>query len=105
MVGAVSHHFRLHARYTAIERILLQAHGNDLVIFQPGDLMDALINFVSNLDPNGPTLINWPPYTPGAPALMTFLDGNTTTQEITNDTFRVEGMQALLQATLAGATA
>lgn len=78
-----------------------QYHSSDLSIFEPGDLMDVLINFVTKLDPNGATLINWPKYTPDAPALFTLVDGNVT-QEITNDTYRAEGMEAILQATIAG---
>ena len=67
--------------------------------------MDALINFVTNLDPNGPTLIDWPQYTTDVPALFTFVDGNVTAQVITHDTYRVEGMKALQRAALAGAMA
>ncbi|VDB90061.1 unnamed protein product [Peniophora sp. CBMAI 1063] len=78
-------------------------HGADLTIYAPGDLMDALINFVNRLDPNGASLIEWPVYTADAPALLTLLDGNTT-QSITNDTFRMDGIQTLLQATIAGTT-
>ena len=70
-------------------------------IFGPGPLTDALINFATNLDPNGPTLIDWPAYTSETPALLTLSDGNIT-QAITNDTYRVEGMQALTQAALSG---
>ena len=81
--------------------LLYQAHGSDLTIFESGDLTDALIHFVNNLDPNGASLIHWPAYTAEAPALLTLLDGNTT-QEITMDTYREEGMNAILQATLAG---
>ena len=62
--------------------------------------MDALIHFVNKLDPNGASLIGWPAYTAEAPALLTLLDGNNT-QEITQDTYREEGMKALFQATLA----
>ncbi|KZV65482.1 alpha/beta-hydrolase [Peniophora sp. CONT] len=80
------------------------AHGTDLNIFQPGDLMDALINFATNLNPNGPTLIDWPSYTAENPALFTFIDGNATTQVITEDTYRLEVMQVLQQVTLAAAT-
>ena len=63
--------------------------------------MDALTHFVNNLDPNGASLIHWPSYTTDAPALLTLLDGSTT-QEIAIDTYREEGMNAILQATLAG---
>ena len=56
---------------------------------------------MNNLDPNGASLIDWPAYTVDAPALLTFLEGNTS-QVITSDAFRVEGIQAISQATVAG---
>ena len=62
--------------------------------------MDVLINFVNHLDPNGVSVIDWPAYTAENPALLTLLDGNTT-QEITEDTYREEGMQAIFLATIA----
>ena len=68
-------------------------------IYGPGDLTDALVNFATNLDPNGPTLIDWPAYTVDSPALLTLLDGNVT-QEITNDTYRAEAMEVLTQIVL-----
>ena len=63
--------------------------------------MDALIHFVNNFDPNGASLIDWPAYTTQTPVLFTLLDGDTA-QEITNDTYRLKGMQAIQQATTAG---
>ncbi|VDB94160.1 unnamed protein product [Peniophora sp. CBMAI 1063] len=76
-------------------------HGDDLLnMYGPGDLTDVLINFATNLDPNGKTLINWPAYTVDSPTLFTLSDGNIT-QSLTNDTFRVEGIQALLDTELA----
>ncbi|VDB87929.1 unnamed protein product [Peniophora sp. CBMAI 1063] len=77
------------------------SHGSDFSIFEPGDLMDALIHFVNKFDPNGASLIDWPAYTAQTPVLFTLLDGDTA-QEITNDTYRLEGMQAIQQATNAG---
>ncbi|KZV76203.1 carotenoid ester lipase precursor [Peniophora sp. CONT] len=77
------------------------AHGSDSQnIYGPGDLTDALIYFATNLDPNGPTLPNWPAYTAESPALFTLTDGNVT-QTITNDTYRARGMQAIIAASLA----
>ncbi|VDB94159.1 unnamed protein product [Peniophora sp. CBMAI 1063] len=76
-------------------------HGDDLVgIYAPNDLTDVLINFATNLDPNGKTVIDWPAYTVDSPALLTLSDGNIT-QSLTNDTYRVKGMLALLNASLA----
>ncbi|VDB92096.1 unnamed protein product [Peniophora sp. CBMAI 1063] len=73
-------------------------HGSDLpAIYGPSDLTDALINFATNLDPNGKTIIDWPAYTPSSPALLTLSDGNVT-QSITKDTYRVEGIRAILNA-------
>ncbi|KZV76147.1 alpha/beta-hydrolase [Peniophora sp. CONT] len=80
--------------------ILGASHNSDTAdIYSGSDFTDALINFATNLDPNGPTLINWPVYTNDQPALFTFSNGSVT-QSITNDTFRAEGMQALTQASL-----
>ena len=79
----------------------MQFHSTDLMdIYGPGDLTDALVNFATNLDPNGPTLIEWPAYTVDSPALLTLQDGNVT-QQITNDTFRAEAMQVLMQIAIA----
>ena len=58
-----------------------------------------MINFATKLDPNGPTLVDWPAYTAETPALLTLMDGNVT-QGITEDTYRVEGMQVLVQLML-----
>ena len=66
-------------------------------MFGPGDLTDALVNFATNLDPNGPTLIDWPAYTSESPALLMLTDGNVP-QSVTGDTFRQEGMKALMEA-------
>ncbi|KZV69978.1 carotenoid ester lipase precursor [Peniophora sp. CONT] len=78
------------------------SHGNDVFdIYSPGDTTDALVNFAMNLDPNGKTLVDWPEYTVEAPVLLTLSDGNVT-QAITNDTYRAEGMRALIEASLAG---
>ena len=82
-----------------------QYHTSDIMdIYAPSDFTDALINFATSLNPNGPTLIEWPVYTADSPALFNFLNGTLNqgiTQSITNDTFRAEGMRALIQAELA----
>ncbi|OBZ65459.1 Lipase 4 [Grifola frondosa] len=42
-------------------------HGTDLEnVYGGGDMADYLIRFVSTLNPNGATGIDWPPYTEGA---------------------------------------
>ncbi|KZV67945.1 carotenoid ester lipase precursor [Peniophora sp. CONT] len=80
--------------------ILGASHNTDLQdIFGPGELTDALVNFATNLDPNGPTLIDWPAYTIDAPTMLAVSNGNVT-QELVNDTFRAEGMQVLMQVAL-----
>ncbi|KAJ7449508.1 carotenoid ester lipase precursor [Mycena latifolia] len=51
-------------------------HGSNLLnIYFGGELMDYLINFATNLDPNGRTVPHWPAYTLAAPNMMTFLEG------------------------------
>ncbi|KZV67209.1 carotenoid ester lipase precursor [Peniophora sp. CONT] len=75
-------------------------HSTDIQdVYGPGELTDALVNFATNLDPNGPTLIDWPAYTTESPTLFTLLDGNVT-QELTNDTYRAEAMEVLTQVAL-----
>lgn len=65
----------------------------------PGDMADYLINFVNDLDPNGPGLLTWPQYNTSLPQLLTFQDGPTP-QAITEDSFRADGMDFLSQLTL-----
>ena len=79
-----------------------QYHGSDVdATYGPGELRDAVINFANNLDPNGPTLINWPKYTNDAPALFTMI--NTTVPSVTleGDTYRAEAMAVATNITLA----
>jgi carboxylesterase type B len=70
-------------------------------VYKDGELTDYLINFVTNLDPNGPTVPAWPGYTTEAPNLMTFSDliGQPKTQ-VTQDTFREEAMKVLTDVSL-----
>ena len=63
-------------------------------------MADYLINFINNLDPNGSGLLSWPKYTTSSPKLLTFVDG-LIPLEITEDTFRQEGMNFLTQLSLA----
>ncbi|KAH9970731.1 Alpha/Beta hydrolase protein [Lactifluus volemus] len=68
------------------------AHGSDLLFtYGPGELMDYLIHFATNLDPNGGSSPWWPQYTTVSPDLMTFLP--TAGTNITQDTYRAEGIQ------------
>ncbi|KAF8581752.1 sterol esterase [Ramaria rubella] len=81
-------------------------HSNDLPEFFGGpgsDFQgtDALVNFVTNLDPNTPstnsglsTLIEWPKYSSNtsAPPLLTFVDPSSL--ELSPDTYRAEGFEA-----------
>ncbi|VDB94161.1 unnamed protein product [Peniophora sp. CBMAI 1063] len=97
--GSANAYAFLHKKSKA-SPVLGAYHTSDVSdIYAATDFTDALINFATNLDPNGKTLINWPVYTPDFPALFTFSNGSVT-QSLTNDTFRVEGMQALIQASL-----
>jgi hypothetical protein len=79
-------------------------HQSDLPnIYGGGDLTDFLIQFVTNLDPNGALSPQWPRYTPSSPQLMTLLgsqfsNGNRT---ITQDTYRAQGIEFLTNLSLA----
>jgi len=76
-------------------------HGSDQVnVYGPGDLTDYLVNFVNNLDPNGPTVLNWPKYNTSSAQLLTLLDG-AVPQALTTDTFRKEGMAFITKLGLA----
>ena len=78
----------------------MQNHGADLFdIYGPGDLTDVLINFATNLDPNGVTVINWPEYTSTSPVQLALNDGDVA-QTITSDNYRVDGMRTLIEASL-----
>jgi carboxylesterase type B len=70
-----------------------------LNVYFDGELTDYLINFATNLNPNGKTVPNWPAYTTAAPNMMTFLDGLIPTT-ISQDTYRAAEMQFLTNLTL-----
>ncbi|KAJ7258777.1 carotenoid ester lipase precursor [Mycena haematopus] len=75
-------------------------HFTDILnVYFDGELTDYLINFATNLNPNGNTVPNWPAYTTAAPNMMTFLDGLFPTT-ITQDTYRAAAMQFLTNMTL-----
>ena len=65
-----------------------------------GDLTDYLINFATNLDPNGGLSPRWPQYTLKSRQLMTLVDSQATNRTITKDAYRVEGMELLTNISL-----
>jgi acetylcholinesterase len=68
-----------------------------LNILEGGFLADYLIRFAANLDPNGgDTDVEWPEFTTEAPVLLTLFDGGNVT--LSNDTYRLEGMNAMIDA-------
>ncbi|KAJ7609760.1 Alpha/Beta hydrolase protein [Mycena polygramma] len=75
-------------------------HFTDILnVYFDGELTDYLINFATNLDPNGHTVPNWPAYTTATPNMMTFLDGLFPTT-ITQDTFRAQAIAFMTNLTL-----
>ncbi|KAI0345568.1 carotenoid ester lipase precursor [Trametopsis cervina] len=75
-------------------------HATDLLnVYTAGDMSDYVINFVNNLDPNGPTVTHWPKYTNAKPQLLTFLDG-LIPRIITQDDYRVDQMKFLTELSL-----
>ena len=80
--------------------ILGSVHSSDLtIIYGGGDLTDYLINFATNLNPNGASVANWPPYTNKSPQLLTLYDAPVPTN-VTLDTYRAEGMKLLTEISL-----
>ncbi|KAF9007463.1 carotenoid ester lipase precursor [Cyathus striatus] len=76
-------------------------HTSDLLnIFGGQELTDFLIRFVVTLNPNGGASTQWPKYSTQSPQMLTFLDGFLPTT-ITQDTFRIPGMNLLNNITLA----
>jgi acetylcholinesterase len=63
-------------------------------------MSDYIINFVNNLNPNGPTVTRWPQYSNANPQLLTFLDG-LIPRTITSDNYRADQMDFLTQLSLA----
>ncbi|KAI0028537.1 carotenoid ester lipase precursor [Vararia minispora EC-137] len=70
--------------------------SDDADIYGPGDLTDAIVRFAATLDPNGVLNVTWPRYTPDAPQMFRFLDGDVPF-EVINDTFRENGIDALIE--------
>jgi hypothetical protein len=76
--------------------ILWQYHtADDAAIYGPGDMTDTIVRFTATLDPNGALSVLWPAYTPGAPSMFHFVDGDVPF-EVINDTYRAEGIGALV---------
>ncbi|KAJ7364786.1 Alpha/Beta hydrolase protein [Mycena albidolilacea] len=97
----------LNKRYKAVP-FLGSFHTTDVFnVYETGELTDYLVNFVTALDPNGPTVPAWPAYTTEQPNLMTFADGlgigdgrETGTTAVTQDTFREEAIRVLTEVSL-----
>ena len=85
--------------------ILGSFHSSDLQnVFGGGDLTDFLIQFATNLDPNGILSPYWPQYTTSSPQLMTLLgsqlEANNNNRTITLDTFRVKEIEYITNLSL-----
>ncbi|KAJ8081169.1 hypothetical protein PM082_018012 [Marasmius tenuissimus] len=77
-------------------------HTHDLLdVYGRGELTDYLIHFATTLDPNGDGTPNWPKYTKESPELLTFVDDFLAPTLITQDTYRREAMNALIDVVLA----
>ena len=55
-------------------------------------MTDYIINFVSNLNPDGPTVSHWPKYDSSTRSIMTLQDGDEP-QVVETDTFRDEAIK------------
>ncbi|KAJ7776821.1 Alpha/Beta hydrolase protein [Mycena maculata] len=76
-------------------------HTSDILnIYFDGELTDYLINFATNLNPNGKTVPSWPAYTTATPNMMTFVDDIFFPTSITQDTYRAAAMEAVTAMTL-----
>lgn len=65
-----------------------------------GELTDYLIHFTNHLNPNGPGLHPWPQFDNVTRSLLTFWDGLVPVT-VTNDTFRRDAMNVLIDLSLA----
>jgi acetylcholinesterase len=80
-------------------------HASDIPnVYGGGDLTDFLIQFVTNLDPNGILSPHWPRYTTSSPQLMTLLGSQlevtNNNRTITLDAFRIEGIEFITNLSL-----
>ncbi len=82
--------------------ILGSVHGSDILnIYGPGELTDYLIHFATNLDPNGGSSPQWPQYTTSSRQLLTLLDSQVNNINITQDTYRTDGIEFITELSLA----
>ncbi|KAF7984342.1 hypothetical protein HWV62_15353 [Athelia sp. TMB] len=79
----------------------MPTHSSDVIAeYSLGDdLINYVVRFAVNLNPNGGSDLIWPPYTTQSPMLMTFLDG-LTPLELSNDTYRQAAISYLGQLEL-----
>ncbi|TFK87024.1 carotenoid ester lipase precursor [Polyporus arcularius HHB13444] len=77
------------------------AHGTDLLnAFDPGDMTDYFIRFVRHLNPNSnSSAVHWPVYNASSRLTLQFNDGSIPLN-ITTDTERLSGTDALLDLSL-----
>ncbi|KAI9434682.1 Alpha/Beta hydrolase protein [Lactarius indigo] len=81
--------------------ILGSVHGSDVSnIYGPGELTDYLIHFATNLDPNGGSSPQWPQYTTSSRKLLTLVDSQAKNITITQDTYRSDGMDFIIDLSL-----
>ncbi|KAJ7157871.1 Alpha/Beta hydrolase protein [Mycena crocata] len=74
-------------------------HSSDILKVINDDLVDYVINFARNFDPNvGASVKLWPPYSTAAPNMMTFKPLRQTS--ISNDTYRADAMELLTDLSL-----
>jgi len=82
------------------------AHGTDLAnlfgqdSFGQGDLVDYIIYFTRNLDPNGNQPIRWPKYDLQDPKALIFQDDPLLPVVIENDDYRIEPLNFVLNLSL-----
>ncbi|KIK96774.1 hypothetical protein PAXRUDRAFT_825611 [Paxillus rubicundulus Ve08.2h10] len=75
-------------------------HASDLAnVYGGQDMTSYLVQFVSNLNPNGGTELYWPQYTIPNPQMLEFLDGSVR-QGLTLDLYRVDPIAFLSYAML-----
>ncbi|KAL1666163.1 Alpha/Beta hydrolase protein [Schizophyllum commune] len=74
-------------------------HASDLLnaAFGLGEMSDYTIRFTANLDPNGKNATNWPKYTSSTPQMLSFNDGLIKPLSLTQDTYRAEAMDKLIE--------
>ncbi|TFK90947.1 alpha beta-hydrolase [Polyporus arcularius HHB13444] len=75
-------------------------HASDLLnAYGPGDMTDYFIRFVHNLDPNGPSGVQWPKYNTSARLTLQFNDGSVPLN-VTVDDQRKAGIQEVTRLAL-----